>query len=191
MHRPSCFLVQQQKSCKSWALSSAWSLAFCQLVNTHEAIFACALHGLCSLIKKNLLKTFLRYLCKEICNSHRKIFPVAVAMCYSSQLRDQLLCYWCHCSDVCMAIIVIEVSQADGGWMWEGTGWCNSCAGMPTLSILLPCRQFVIRALPKHQEAHANLPHDIFKRAHPYSLLNVLWKCSTQNQAAFSRTLEY
>lgn len=133
-------------------------------------------------------------------NSHRKIFPLVVTMCYSSQLRDQLLRYWCHCSDGCMPIIVIEISQAgEGGWVWEGTGWCNSCGGMPTLSIHFSWQTSLsselfpsIRRLMKfcHMKFFKGL---IWKGSplFPALGLNVLWECGTQNQAAFSITVAY
>lgn len=66
-------------SIKYWLIS----VAFCWLLNTRAA---CALPGLCILIKKILLKPFLRNPCKPICNSHREVSPVIVTMCYCSQI---------------------------------------------------------------------------------------------------------
>lgn len=62
-----------------------------------------------------------------------------------------------------------EVSQADGGCERVQGGVIPVEECQPSL-YFLPYRQFVIRALPKCQEAYANLPHEIFSRAHPYSL---------------------
>lgn len=82
------------------------------------------------------------------------------------------------------------------GWwgVWEGTGWCNSCGGMPTLfsdslsSELFPS----VRRLMK--TCHMKIFEGVIWKGSPFFPalgLNILQKCGTQNQTAFSSTLEY
>lgn len=157
-------------------------------------MLAHALQGFCIVKKENLL--FLRNLCKAICNSHRKIFPAVVTMCYSSQLRDQLLHYWCHYSDVCMPIIVIEVSQADGGCERVQAGVIPVEECQPSLYVFSDSLSSeLFPSIRRHMKiCHIKFFKGLIWKGSPLfpSLgLSVLWKCGTQNQAAFSSTLEY
>lgn len=57
-----------------------------------------------------------------------------------------------------MPIIVIEVNQADGGCERVQAGVIPVEECQPSLYVFSD-RQFIIRALPKHQEAYENFPH--------------------------------